>query len=140
MTPSIMSPSPQNSINVVVEHLEAGLIEVLRQPALGDRHADAHSAALTQGPGRRLDARGTMIFRVARTFAVQLPEALDVVESDCEFAGVAMLGIGLFDAGEMQHRIEQHRGVSVGQHEAVAVRPRSDRPDQSEESAATTCR
>ena len=27
------------------------------------------------------------------------------------------------DAGEMQQRIEQHRGVAGGQHEAVAVRP-----------------
>ena len=82
-------------INVVVEHLEAGLIEVLRQPTLGDRHADAHSTALTQGPGRRLDARGAMIFGVAWTFAVELAEALDVVESDRELAGAALPGIGL---------------------------------------------
>jgi hypothetical protein len=27
------------------------------------------------------------------------------------------------DAGQMQHRVEQHRGVADGQHEAVAVRP-----------------
>ena len=107
-------------INVVVEHLEAGLIEALRQPTLGDRHADAHPTALTQGPSRRLDARGAMIFGVAWTFTIQLAEALDVVESDCEFGAAPLIGLY---ASKMQHRIEQHRGVSVGQHEAVAIWP-----------------
>ena len=36
---------------------------------------------------------------------------------------VARLGVDRLHAGEMQHRIEQHRGVAVGQHEAVAIGP-----------------
>ncbi len=42
-------------INVVVEHREVGPIEMLRQPALGDRHADARRRS--PGPAARSSSR-----------------------------------------------------------------------------------
>jgi hypothetical protein len=96
---------------------------MLRQPALGDRHADAHPTALTQRTGCRLDASDQMILRVPRAVAVDLTEVLDVVKSDREFAAMHVLGVDLLDASEMQHRIMEHRGVSVGEHESIAIRP-----------------
>ena len=104
-------------IDVVVEEVEAGAIEVLSQPARCDRHADAVAAALSQRPGGRLDADGQPIFGVARTFAVELAEQLDIVEAHRR----PVLGL---HAGKMQQGIEQHRGVAVRQNEAVAVGPR----------------
>ena len=110
-------------INVVIEYSKVRAIEVLRQPALSNGHADARRAALSERPGCRLDARGHMIFRVPRAFAADLAETLDVVERDRRLAGTLVFGVNRLDAGEMQHRIEQHRGVPIGQHETIAVRP-----------------
>ena len=103
-------------IDVVVEEGEAGAIEVRRQPARRDRHADAVAAALPQRSGGRLDPDGQAIFGMAGTFAVELTELLDVVEAQCR----AVLGL---HAGKMDQGIEQHRGMPVRQHEAVAVGP-----------------
>ena len=65
----------------IVEQFEPGSIEVAGQPALCDGHADAHRKPLSQRAGRRFDARRPTVFRMAGTFAVKLPEALDVVQS-----------------------------------------------------------
>ena len=73
-TPSIMSPSPQNAIDVVVEQREIRPVEMLGQPARRHRHADAVAAALAERPGRRLDAGGQVIFRMAGAFAAELRE------------------------------------------------------------------
>ena len=43
-----MQPSPHKRVNVVIEQLEARPVEVARQPALGDGHADARRHALSQ--------------------------------------------------------------------------------------------
>ncbi len=102
-----------HDINVVVEDREIGPVEMLRQPACGQRHADAVAAALAERTGRRLDAGGQVIFRVAGTFAADLPEALDVVERDRRLAQALIFRIDCFDAAEMQHRVKQHRCVSV---------------------------
>src|SRR6185437_2508389 len=110
-------------INGVVEHWEIGPVEVLCQPALANGHANARRAALTQRPGRRLDASGHMIFRVSRAFTVDLSKMFDVIERDCGLAKRPALGIDRFYTGEMQYRIKQHRGVSVRQHEAIAAWP-----------------
>ena len=45
-------------VDVVVEQIEAGPIEMGGEPALGDRHADAVAAALAERAGRGLDAGG----------------------------------------------------------------------------------
>src|SRR5665213_179270 len=72
-------------INVVIEHCEIGPVEVLGQPMLGDRHADARRTPLPKRAGCCLNACGHMIFGVARALAVDFTEVLDVIERDGEF-------------------------------------------------------
>jgi len=48
-------------VNVIIEQREVRPIEMLRQPALRDRHANACRTALAERPRCRLDARGDMI-------------------------------------------------------------------------------
>ncbi|MGY4305896.1 hypothetical protein ACVIJ6_003139 [Bradyrhizobium sp. USDA 4369] len=67
--------------------------------------------ALAERAGGGLDALGAEIFRMAGGQRIDLAEALDLVERH------------LLVAGEIQQRIQQHRAVTGGQHEAVAVRP-----------------
>ena len=64
-----------------------------------------------------------MVFRVTRGPAVDLAEAADVVERDRGMPEVLVVGIHRLRPGEVQDRPEQHRGVAVRQHEAVAVGP-----------------
>ncbi len=109
--------------DVVVEHGEVRPIEMAREPARRDRHADAVAAALTERPGRGLDARGPVILRMAGALAVELAEVPDVVERHRGLAEALVVGIDRPHAGQMQHRVEQHRGVPDREHEAVAVRP-----------------
>ena len=66
---------------------------------------------------------GQAVFGVAGALAVELAEALDVVERDRQLAQPLVLRVHRLHAGEMQHGVEQHRGVAVGEHEAVAVGP-----------------
>ena len=83
-------------INVVVEYREARPIEMLGQPARGERHADAVAAALPERTGRRLDARGQMVFGMAGALAAELPEPLDVVERDRGLAERSYLALTAF--------------------------------------------
>ena len=55
--------------------------------------------------------------------AVELAEALDGVERHRRLAERLVVGVDRLDAGQVQERVEQHRGVADRQHEAVAVRP-----------------
>ena len=96
---------------------------MLSQPAPGKRHADAVAAALPKRAGRRLDPHGRAIFGMSRAFAVKLPEPLDVVERDRELTIRFVLGARLFHATEMEQRIKQHRGMAVGEHEAISIGP-----------------
>ena len=54
-----------------------------------------------------------MIFRMPRAFAVDLTESFDVVERDRWLAETLVFGIDRLHAAEMQHRIEQHRGMPL---------------------------
>ncbi len=110
-------------VDVKVEHLEARPIEVRAHPAPGDRHANAHRHALTQRTRRRLDARRPAVLRVAGRPAVQLPETLDVLHLHRQLAQRLVLGVHRLDASQVEHRVEQHRGVARRQHEAIAVGP-----------------
>ena len=110
-------------INVVVEHREVRPIEMLRQPAPGERHADAVAAALAQRAGRRLDAGGQVIFGMAGASAADLPKPLDIVERDRGLIETLVFGIDGLHAAEMQQRVEQHRGMAIGKDEAIAVGP-----------------
>ena len=79
--------------------------------AFCNRHADGIGETLAQRSGGRLDAFRMAIFRVARGLRAELAEMLELVE--CH----------VLVAKEEKHRIEQHRAVTGGKHEAVAIRP-----------------
>ena len=97
-----------DDVSVVIDDLIA---ELGRQHPLGERHADRIADPLPERPGRGLDAGRVPPLRMPGGAAAELPEALELVE---RHVGVA---------GQVQQRIEQHRAVPGGQHEAVAVRP-----------------
>ena len=107
-------------VDVEVEELGA---VARRQPLRGDRHADRGRDALAERAGRRLDARGPAVLGVARRLRVELAEALDVVEADGGVADDLVVGVDRPHPGEVQQRVEQHRGVAGGEHEAVAAGP-----------------
>ena len=95
----------------VIDDREAGTIETAGHQFFGQRHADRVGQALAERAGSRFDTFSHAGFRVPRGAAAHLAEALQVVQAE----GVA---------GQMQQAIEQHRGVTIGQHETVAVSPR----------------
>ena len=97
-------------VNAIVEEIAAFAVELRSQPALRNGHADGVAAALAQRPGRSLHAGRVSVFRMAGCLRSPLAELLEVVQRNIE-------------AGEIQHGIQQHGGVAVGQHEAVASRP-----------------
>jgi hypothetical protein len=112
-----------NRVHAVVEQREVGTIEAIRQPARGDRHAGAVGTTLAKRPRRGLDPRGQVVLGMPRTPAVELPEALDVLERDGGLAQALVIGVHCPHAGEVKHRVEQHRSVTARQDEPVAVRP-----------------
>ena len=94
----------------MIDDVIAVLIESGGQMLLGDGHADSCRKALSEGTGRGLDAGGYTVFRVSGSLGSPLSEVLDVVERKIV-------------AGQMQEGIEEHRSVSAGKDEAVAVEP-----------------
>ena len=97
-------------VGVVVDELEARAVELLREQALGERHADRVREPLPERAGGRLDARRHAVLRVSRRHRAELAEALQLLDRQVV-------------AGEVQQRVEQHRAVAVREHEAVAVGP-----------------
>ena len=95
-------------VGVVVEHFEAGAIEIFDHPFSGDGHADTSGHTLPERSGGRLDARGPAVLGVTRTFAVELPESFDVVEGHRQLAQGLVLWIDSLDRAQMQHRIKKH--------------------------------
>src|SRR5262245_45146682 len=85
-------------------------IAAVEQP-FGGGHAHVIAEALAERPRRGLDAGSVAIFRMARRTRAKLTEALKLIE----------LHLGI--ANEIEQRIEQHRAVPGGEHEAVAVWP-----------------
>ena len=81
------------------------------QDALGQRKADRVGDALAERAGRRLDAVGVLVFGMAGGLAVDLAEPLQLVEGH------------VLVAGQIEQAVQQHRGMAVRQHEAVAVEP-----------------
>ena len=94
----------------VVDDGVAGAVEVVRQHFFGQRHADGVGDALAERAGGGFDARRVAVFGVAGRLAVQLTEILQIVDRQIV-------------AGQVQQGVDQHRAVTVGQHEAVAVGP-----------------
>jgi len=64
-----------------------------------------------------------MVLGVAGTLAAELAEAADVLERHRGRTQALVVGIDRLDARQMQHGVKQHRGMPVGEHEAVAIGP-----------------
>ncbi len=107
----------------VAVDLEPGPVEALLQPPLGHGHADAVRRALAEGTGGRLHTGSDPVLRVTRADAVHLAESLEIVERHRGLADLVTLLVDPFDPGQVDQRIEQHRGMAAGQHEAIPVRP-----------------
>ena len=100
----------QEHIGVVIDDFMPGAVELGGEDLLGQRHAHGVGDALAERAGGGLDAGGVAVFGVAGGLAVELAEALQ-------------LGDRQVVAGQVQQRVDQHRAVAIGEHEAVAVGP-----------------
>jgi hypothetical protein len=123
-------------VGVVVEHLEARPVEVGGHPPAGDGHAHAGGDALAQGARGGLDGRRPAVFRMPRALAVELAEALDVVERDREVAEPLVIRVDRLDAGEVQHRTSLPMIVSYLRR-ASAPPPPNDTAHQTGAGSAT---
>ena len=99
-----------DDVRPVVDQLVARPVELVGEPPLRDGHAHGVGEALAERAGRRLDARREAVLRVARRPRAPLPELLELLEPEVV-------------AGEVEERVQEHRGVARGQDEPVAVRP-----------------
>jgi hypothetical protein len=77
---------------------------------LAEGQAGAHRDALAKRAGGGLDAGRVAVLGVAGGGRAELAEVLEVLEREAV-------------PGEVEHRVEEHRGVAGAEHEAVAVRP-----------------
>jgi hypothetical protein len=110
-------------VDVMVKEGEAIAIEVLGEPAFGDRHTDGIAAALTERARRGLDAGRHPILGVARRPGAHLAKVLDVVEANRRQASGPAFRIDLLDAGEVDKRVEKHGGVPDREHKTVSIGP-----------------
>ena len=99
-----------DEVGEVRDRLLVRLVEARGQHPLAQRHPDRGGDPLPERAGGRLDARHVAVLRVAGARRVELAEALDLVERDVV-------------ARQVERRVEQHRRVPAGEHEAVAARP-----------------
>ncbi|VUS99972.1 hypothetical protein SB6422_03396 [Klebsiella huaxiensis] len=97
-------------VSEVVNNVVARTVELCRQRFLRNRHTHRIGNTLTQRTGSGFNTRGVTHFRVTRSFRVQLAEVFQLFNRQ-------------IITGEVQQTIDQHRAVTVGQHEAVAVSP-----------------
>jgi len=97
-------------VSVMVDEAVPGAVELRRQQGLGQRHAHRVGQSLPQRAGGRFHTRRDAKLRMAGCGRVQLAKAFDVFYRQCV-------------ARQMQHRVQQHGGMAVGQHETVAPRP-----------------
>src|SRR3984893_15070699 len=64
-----------------------------------------------------------MVFGVTRGLAAELAEVTNIVERHRRLSEPFVFVIHRAGAGEVKLRQQQHRGMTVGEHEPVAVRP-----------------
>src|SRR5262249_50091076 len=64
-----------------------------------------------------------VVFRVSGSLAVKLAEMPDIVERDRRLSHGFILGVDSLYSGEMKHGPQQHRGVTIRQHEAITIGP-----------------
>ena len=97
-------------VGVVVDDVIGVAIVDGGQVLLRSGDADGHAEPLSEGTGGDFHARGFAVFRVAGGVGSPLTELLKLFH-------------GQVVAGEMQGSVEEHRGVAVGEDEAITVDP-----------------
>ncbi len=100
----------QEHIGAVVDHGMVCPIELAGQQLLGQRHAHGIGKSLAQRTRRGFHARRDAVLGMAGGLAVQLAEILQLLHRQVI-------------TGEIEQRVQQHRRMSVGQHETIAVKP-----------------
>ena len=86
-------------VRVVINDLVPRAVELRGEHFLRERHADTVGKALTQRPGRRLDTQRRLVLRVPGGAAAELPEALDLLETQRV-------------ARKVEQRVQQHAAVA----------------------------
>ena len=94
------------------EVIDAVVAEARVHQPFGQRHADCRGDALPERPGGRLDTGGVAILGMSRRLRSPLPEGPEFVRRHA------------LVARQVQQRIQQHRAMTGGQHETIAIRPR----------------
>jgi len=115
-------PVAAQRVHVVAEQVKTRLVIAGGKPLPGHRHADAATDALAQWPGRHLDPRRVAILGMPGTRAAQLAKIANVVQRNRRFVQDSAV-LDLLDARQVQHRIQQHRGVPAGQDKPIPGRP-----------------
>src|SRR5215813_5816595 len=106
-----------------VEQRKVGAIECRREPAPGDRHADAVRNALSERTCRRLHARGPAVFGVPGAAATRLAERLEVLHGDGETVCALVARTRCFYFRKIEQRVEHCRSMPVGKYEPIAIDP-----------------
>src|SRR5579872_6364210 len=112
-----------HGIDVVVEDFKIGTVEVGGQPLAADGHSKTISNALAKRTCSSLHTCRYVRLRVSWSAAAELPESLDFLQGHRQFIQHLPILSNLANTGQMQHGIEQHRRMPVGQNEAVAIHP-----------------
>src|SRR4029079_2209160 len=89
-----------------VDDVVAWAVELGREPDLGDRHPDSVGEPLTERTGRGLDAGREPVLGRAGRLRAPLAERLEVLERDVV-------------AGQVEQRVQEHRGVTGTEDEPV---------------------
>ena len=110
-------------VDVEVEQVEPRLVVMRPEPEARRGHPDAGGHALAERAGGGLDAGGPAVLGVARGAALDLAELLDIFQVHGQLVGQLVVVADRLDAGQVEERVEEHRGVADGEDEAVAVRP-----------------
>lgn len=78
----------QEDVSVVIHDLETLLVIGSGEMGLSDRQADGVRETLTQGTSRDLNSVSMMVFRVTRSFRVNLTKSFQVIQ--CELVAQKM--------------------------------------------------
>lgn len=96
--------------SAVIDDFQLRAVVALRQQLLGQRKAHRIGKPLPERAGGGFNAGSFAALGVTGGLAVQLAELLELLDRQVV-------------AGQVQQRVLQHRPMSVGQHETVAVEP-----------------
>ncbi len=97
-------------VGKVIDDFEIFAVELCGQRALGNRHAHAIGEALAKRACGGFNSRRVTKFGMAGGTGVKLAEIFQVLDTEVI-------------SGQMQQRVDQHRTMAIGEHEAVAIDP-----------------